>query len=487
MEILNQKIKDYKYLNEFLIETPSHFLINKGITGCGGTTLELKSKRNSIILCPTINLVKSKSSLGYFGVYGDVSKEQIKNYIFSESSYKKIIATYDSLKKLMESISNYSEYFLLIDEYHLLFNDYSLRTDAIMFLLQNFKKFKNWAFLTATPLKQEFILKELKDVNQINYIWEKAVPVKMNIRDTYYVQKELVDVIEMYKDRNLHIFLNSVNTIKSIIDRLYIDDYRVICSKNSKSKITKYAEITDPVKKLNFYTSCSFEGTDIYDPNGYCIILCDTNISSTVLDIATKVRQICGRLRDSIYKDECCLILNTNKHRYAGTSRKEFESIVADSEKRGKKKSLEYESKDEDDMITECKLYSKETYSSLYLSKYNNKIFYDENLKKLDIYNYNLISEIYNNSISVLTECSKNNINPVVIKTDKGLEWIKQELIKLDKYTFTYEELKNIFEPLFIEHGLKWNIKNSIKNYFPDFKKRVKKKNGIKHIYYYFK
>lgn len=78
----------------------------------------------------------------------------------------------------MESISNYSEYFLLIDEYHLLFNDYSLRTDAIMFLLQNFKKFKNWAFLTATPLKQEFILKELKDVNQINYIWEKAVPVK---------------------------------------------------------------------------------------------------------------------------------------------------------------------------------------------------------------------------------------------------------------------------------------------------------------------
>ena len=46
-----------KYLSEVIEFLPSHCLINKGITGCGGTTLELTCKRNSVILVPTKNLV----------------------------------------------------------------------------------------------------------------------------------------------------------------------------------------------------------------------------------------------------------------------------------------------------------------------------------------------------------------------------------------------------------------------------------------------
>ena len=66
-----------KFLSDFLDFIPSHKLINKGITGCGGTTVELESKRNSIILCPTCNLVESKSAQGYFGVTSKVNKSQI--------------------------------------------------------------------------------------------------------------------------------------------------------------------------------------------------------------------------------------------------------------------------------------------------------------------------------------------------------------------------------------------------------------------------
>lgn len=62
------------FLLDYTDKLPSHCLINKGITGCGGTTVELKSKRNSIVLCPTKNLVTSKSAIGYFGVDGDVTK-----------------------------------------------------------------------------------------------------------------------------------------------------------------------------------------------------------------------------------------------------------------------------------------------------------------------------------------------------------------------------------------------------------------------------
>lgn len=488
MNILNKNVENCKYLSEFISETPSHCLINKGITGCGGTTLELEAPRDSIILCPTKNLVTSKSALGYFGVTGDVTKSEIESYIHSSIKYKKIVATYDALKRLIEIIPNCKEYFLLIDEYHLLFNDYSLRSDAILYILNNFRSFDNWAFLTATPLKDEFILDELKDVDQVNYIWDNAVPVSLNIRDTYYVQKELLNLISIYKDRNLHIFLNSVSTIYKIIEKLDTDDFRVVCSENSKTKVKNFSKITDPVRHINFYTSCAFEGCDIYDEDGYCIIVSDTNIATTVLDITTKVRQVCGRLRDSKYKDTVTIILNTNKHRYAGTTKTEFLNIVKDSEDLGKVKENQFRNATYREKEAELRLYNKETYSSLYLNRYNGEIFYDINLKKLDLYNYDLISEIYSSSISVLTEASKTGFKTITpIKNNKkGLDWICDKLKEIDKKEYTYKELEEIFKPTFQEKGIKWNQNTSIKNYFPNFKKSKKQIEGVRNTYYTF-
>lgn len=476
------------YLSDLITELPAHCIINKGITGCGGTTLELKSKRDSIILCPTKNLVTSKSSLGYFGVIGDVTQTDIKNYLITEKSYKKIVATYDALEKLMNAIPNYQEYFLLVDEYHLLFNDYNFRSDAIMFVLNNFRNFNNWAFMTATPLKEEFILDELKDVDQITYVWKHSIPVSIDIRDEYQIQKKLFEYIETFKDRNLHIFLNSVSTIYKICEKLDDSIYRVVCSENSKAKISNFAKITDPVRKINFYTSCAFEGCDIYDPDGYCIIMCDTNIATTVLDIATKIKQVCGRLRDSKYKDKVTLILNTNKHRYAGTSKTEFFKQVAESEEFGHAKISLLNKANEKEYRSELRTFNRGTYGSIYVNKYKDKIFFDENLKKLDIYNYNLISEIYNSTISVISECKKHNIKPIVSKSnwEFGLTWVTDKLRELDRSEFTYPELEEIFTPLFKEHSLKWNKITSIKNFFPKHTKKKKMVNSKIDTYYHF-
>lgn len=481
------RIKGTDYLSNYLSETPSHCLINKGITGCGGTTLELQAKRNSIILCPTINLVRSKEAQGYFGVTGKVPNEDIINYLMAESSYKKIIATYDALERLMEIIPNYSEYFLLIDEYHLLFNDYNFRTAAILFILNNFYKFDNWAFMTATPLKDEFILKELQDVDQITYEWENATPVNITIKDTYFVQKELLRLIDFYKDRNLHIFLNSVSTIYKVTEKLDKDCFRIVCSENNKSRVKNFAKVTDPIKKLNFYTSCAFEGCDIYDENGFCIIVCDTNIATTVLDISTKIRQVCGRLRDSKYKNKCHLILNTSKHRYAGVSLEEFKEKVRESEIMGREKEKILNASSELGKRAELRTYTKE-YGTIYLNKFGNKIFYDDNLKKLDLYNYNLISEIYASTISVLQECNSKHFIPIIEKIEepKGLPWIINKLKELDKNEFTYSELEEIFSPMFKEHNLKWNKNTSIKNFFPSFTKKKKTVNRKQDRYYSF-
>ena len=82
--------QDCKYLRDFTRHLESHCLINKGITGYGGTTVELLSERDSIILCPTKNLVLSKSNSNYLSVTGDTNNNEIITYINSNIKYKKI-------------------------------------------------------------------------------------------------------------------------------------------------------------------------------------------------------------------------------------------------------------------------------------------------------------------------------------------------------------------------------------------------------------
>lgn len=98
----------------------------------------------------------------------------------------------------MQAVPGCTEYFLLIDEYHLLFNDYSFRSKAILNILINFRKFDNWAFLTATQLNEAFTLKELEDIDQITYQWPQATKVDIKIKDTAYIQRELVRIITSY-------------------------------------------------------------------------------------------------------------------------------------------------------------------------------------------------------------------------------------------------------------------------------------------------
>lgn len=69
-----------------------------------------------------------------------------------------MIGTYDCIVRFMSVVSNYDDYFLLVDEYHLLFNLYGYRDRAINGILHNFSKFKNFCFMTATPLRDEFML-----------------------------------------------------------------------------------------------------------------------------------------------------------------------------------------------------------------------------------------------------------------------------------------------------------------------------------------
>lgn len=92
------------FLSEAISEIPSNCLFNKGVTGCGGTYLEIISNRDSIILVPNVNLVINKTNQhsNLIGVYGEISKETFNHKFQMDFQYKKIIATYDALPKLID-------------------------------------------------------------------------------------------------------------------------------------------------------------------------------------------------------------------------------------------------------------------------------------------------------------------------------------------------------------------------------------------------
>ena len=90
-------------------------------------------------------------------------------------------------------------------------------------------------------------------------------------------------------EHNLHIFVNSVEFIAKVIDlaKLTPEQVKVVCSvsgdngENNQRKLGKDYPIgqpSDPVRKINFYTSTCFEGCDLYDENGVTFIVSDEQL-----------------------------------------------------------------------------------------------------------------------------------------------------------------------------------------------------------------
>jgi len=146
-------------------------IIDKRVTGIGGTTLELKSKRNSIIVEPLRSIAASKAyedkdNLIYigsaFGPYKNrISQNKILNYLKSNKpAYKKFLVVADSLPDLITTLHRelgddmYNTFFLLLDEIDSFQLDSTFR-GSLETCMDIYKKFNylNRAVISATLLK----------------------------------------------------------------------------------------------------------------------------------------------------------------------------------------------------------------------------------------------------------------------------------------------------------------------------------------------
>ena len=307
-------LKEGQYLSDVLSEIPADCILSKRIPGCGATTLELMTDRNSIIIAPNVPVIQSKEKKfqNMKGVYEDVSVSEIITYLKENSRYK-IMTTPESFGKIKVAcekcgINIYSEFFLLMDECHQLVKDVDYRK-LIVLPMRIFNKFENKAMVSATPLG--FSDPSLKKFVPLEVRTDYDYQQDITVINTYNITKAIGDYLESHQSGTVCFFVNSVTQIYSIMKHFkLLGDSTVYCALKSVSTFREGYDFTnaykewsaETMKKYNFFTGRFFSAFDLeltYKPD--LVMITDPYVSPyTMLDVDTDCIQICGRFRNGL-------------------------------------------------------------------------------------------------------------------------------------------------------------------------------------------
>lgn len=341
----NYRLKVKHRLNRALDIIPSDSIINKGRCGIGGTYLEIKAKRNSIIIVPTNAIIDNKcykdgqllpSYRAVRGSFSDEDKADLAQFIDSDFVGKKIFCTPEGLRKIIDCSTDkkctYNTWFLLFDEAHTTITD-KYRTH-ILDAFQFFFKFKHKALISATPFN--FSHEDFKSFDVYNIKFRGHVG-RIRIENTNDPQSLLHSKLinpQAFPGR-VHIFLNSVKGIVDTITRAQIkqEDFSVFCTKDQGNIETlddlrsnhREAPVEETYRKFNFYTTKYFEGWDLYDFNATVIILSDIHSYTLKSGISNKCVQAAGRNR---YYSNHIIHITNNRNIGTFTPIEELQSLI---------------------------------------------------------------------------------------------------------------------------------------------------------------
>ena len=310
-------LKEGQYLKEVMDEIPTNCILSKRIPGCGATTLELETDRNSIILVPNVPVIYSKCKIDkgqkLLGVYETVTVDDIVKYLRSHSRYK-IMSTPESFPKVKKAcklcgLNIYSVFFLLDDECHQLIKDVDYRVDIIL-PMDDFFGFERKALVSATPIGfSDPRFKSFRTIEiHANYDYQQ----KIQVVHTYSIAKSVRDYLDSHQDNKVCIFFNSVDGIYSIMKQLnLLDDATVYCAPKSRCKLKTEHGFTnsydiwsaDTMKQYNFFTGRFYTAFDLlleHEKPDLLMITDPFTSPYTMLDVDTDCIQICGRFRKGI-------------------------------------------------------------------------------------------------------------------------------------------------------------------------------------------
>lgn len=341
-----------KYLSDFRNEAGQRFrlpngILNKELTGCGGTTLALEDGNKTVICSPRTKLLENKAAQypkSLLVVQG-VSDRQIKDYIESVE-VPKILTTYDSFRKVKKAIDSFEGWKVVVDEFQCLLNDSAFKADTELAFLKELQSCPFVTYLSATPILDKYIsqIDFFKDKTYYQLNWADKEKVYIRRIKTPNPIGGAISVIENYKkgcfpsledeagnvveSKEAVIFLNSVTEIVNIIKQtnLQPEEVNIIVADNSENqKLIKklgadYSTGRIPLKgeehkQFTFCTSTAYMGVDFYSESASTFVISNCKKINTAVDIATELCQIAGRQRLDInpFRKFIFFIYNTTR------------------------------------------------------------------------------------------------------------------------------------------------------------------------------
>lgn len=306
-------------LGDFFATLP-YGLLKKNRTGIGATTLELKSRRNSIVVVPTRALAFEKAKQSRItnnkykvlyvggrieGFYVPTIEEYIADI---DIVYKKFIVVIDSLPTLLNVITeeHYRDYFIMFDEIDSYQYDSHYRPKMESAFSYYFRFPKTQRCLVSATIGT-FSNPLINAEPIINITFNNFSPRNIKIQHTDNIlisTKNLIEerLITNPNEKILIAFNLVTRGILPIIKSLSEDiqaKCSVLCSSKIKNDVGEfYREITSSElpTQITFMSCTYFVGIDIKE-RFHLISCCDVIYPFTLLS-TDKLQQIAGRCRN---------------------------------------------------------------------------------------------------------------------------------------------------------------------------------------------
>ena len=374
---------------------------------------------------------------------------------------KKILCTYDKVKYLHEYV-NTKDYQILVDEYHQLLKAYSYRQKAVCGVLENFRRYKSFCFLSATPISPDFTPSVLDGIEQIDAVWESVDMLIVSLEQTNNPYVKAANIINSYKvngyvevngrkSYEAFFFINSVTDIASILKHCSLTDeeVKIVCADDeaNRAKLNGYTISNSRAesRKFTFITSKSFEGADYYSATGLCYVVSNSNNRNTLLDISTDIYQIAGRIRT-----ESNPFRNTLVHIFNTTGKRRLNlEITYDEYKQVVEEEIEEAKAILEVANTKARKMAEKMIKSEYITRDDDGVYQlNDMLIKLDLMNYKIERQIYKTGVQLRKAYNTNGTMTTDINYEKLDETIAQACKKLSfKEAFLrYVELKQSFD-----------------------------------------
>jgi VirE N-terminal domain. len=372
--------------------------------------------------------------------------DELGKYI--KSGGKKILTTYDSLRKIKEVLvadeENLDKWTVVVDEFQAMFYDCQFKPTTEYEFGQILGAFNTVVYLSATPFLESYLdmTRQFKDMTFYELLWPESmiqIPKVEVIKSKKSVFKLCSELIGKYREgkgnstvvdgkefvaKEAVFYINDVSVIKNIIKKngLKADEVNIICSSKSEN-IKKLNELSrevgekfmigdipgkgEPHKMFTFCTSTVYIGADFYSTNAYSYIFANPLVKSMTVDVSVDLQQIIGRQRldTNPFRNTATLYFNTRKSK---VTEEELENSIKEKKDKTKKQIDNFNAvpnKDEQLQMMENTIRQqghKEHYCCIIKDADNNvRIVENEILEISERRAWEVTNRIYNNDFSM--------------------------------------------------------------------------------------